>query len=98
MKYVISYDVEMKTICCDMIRQKRKGNGFMVRRLIADSCADFTSEKKAWTQVRQVPLTLTVGGEDVLDDESFCQKTFLEKMRKAPECPRSACPSPVSLP
>lgn len=68
----------------------------MVRRLIADSCADFTSEKKAWTQVRQVPLTLTVGGEDVLDDESFCQKTFLEKMRKAPECPRSACPSPES--
>lgn len=68
----------------------------MVRRLIADSCADFTSEKKAWTQVRQVPLILTVGGEDVLDDESFCQKTFLEKMRKAPECPRSACPSPES--
>jgi DegV family protein with EDD domain len=68
----------------------------MVRRLIADSCADFTSEKKAWTQVRQVPLTLTVGGEDVLDDESFCQKTFLEKMRNAPECPRSACPSPES--
>ncbi len=68
----------------------------MVRRLIADSCADFTSEKKAWTQVRQVPLTLTVGGEDVLDDEGFCQKSFLEKMRKAPECPRSACPSPES--
>ena len=68
----------------------------MVRRLIADSCADFTSEKKAWTQVRQVPLTLTVGGEDVLDDESFCQKTFLEKMLNAPECPRSACPSPES--
>ncbi len=68
----------------------------MVRRLIADSCADFTPEKKAWTGVRQVPLTLTVGGEDVLDDESFCQKTFLEKMRKSPECPRSACPSPES--
>lgn len=66
----------------------------MVRRLIADSCADFTPEKKAWTDVRLVPLTLTVDKEDVMDDETFCQKTFLEKMRKSPECPRSACPSP----
>lgn len=66
----------------------------MVRRLIADSCADFTPEKKAWTDVRLVPLTLTVDKEDVMDDESFCQKKFLEMMRKSPECPRSACPSP----
>ena len=66
----------------------------MVRRLIADSCADFTPEKKAWTDVRLVPLTLTVDKEDVIDDESFCQRSFLEKMRKSPECPRSACPSP----
>jgi len=66
----------------------------MVRRLIADSCADFTPEKKAWTDVRLVPLTLTVDKEDVIDDETFCQKSFLEKMRRSPECPRSACPSP----
>ncbi len=66
----------------------------MVRRLIADSCADFTPEKKVWTDVRLVPLTLTVEKEDVIDDETFCQKKFLEKMRKSPECPRSACPSP----
>lgn len=66
----------------------------MVRRLIADSCADFTSEKKEWTDVRLVPLTLTVDKEEVIDDESFCQKDFLEKMRKSSECPRSACPSP----
>lgn len=66
----------------------------MVRRLIADSCADLTAEKKAWTGVRLVPLTLTVDREDILDDEHFCQKTFLEKMRTSAECPRSACPSP----
>jgi DegV family protein with EDD domain len=62
--------------------------------LIADSCADFTPEKKEWTDVRQVPLTLTVDKEEVIDDEGFCQKTFLEKMRRSEECPRSACPSP----
>ena len=66
----------------------------MVRRLIADSCADFTSEKKEWTDVRLVPLTLTVNKEDIIDDETFCQKKFLEKMKKSPDCPRSACPSP----
>lgn len=66
----------------------------MVRRLIADSCADLTPEKKAWAEVRLVPLTLTVDKEDILDDETFCQKTFLERMRKSAECPRSACPSP----
>ena len=68
----------------------------MVRRLIADSCADFTPEKKEWTDVRLVPLTLTVDKEDVVDDETFCQKKFLEKMRRSLECPRSACPSPES--
>lgn len=66
----------------------------MVRRLIADSCADLTAEKKAWTDVRLVSLTLTVDGEDILDDERFCQRSFLEKMKKSEECPRSACPSP----
>ena len=66
----------------------------MVRRLIADSCADFTSEKKEWTDVHLVPLTLTVNKEDIIDDETFCQKKFLEKMKKSPDCPRSACPSP----
>lgn len=66
----------------------------MVRRLIADSCADFTAEKKEWTGVRLVPLTLTVGNENIIDDESFCQRTFLSKMRAAEECPRSACPAP----
>lgn len=68
----------------------------MVRRLIADSCADFTAEKKEWTGVRLVPLTLTIGNETIVDDESFCQKTFLNKMRASGECPRSACPSPES--
>jgi len=66
----------------------------MVKRLIADSCADFTKEKKEWTDVRLVPLTLSLDGEDILDDEKFCQRTFLEKMKKSAECPRSACPSP----
>ena len=66
----------------------------MVKRLIADSCADFTEDKKEWTDVRLVPLTLSLDGEDIFDDENFCQRTFLDKMKKSADCPRSACPSP----
>lgn len=66
----------------------------MVKRLIADSCADFTEDKKEWTEVCLVPLTLSLDGEDILDDENFCQRTFLDKMKNSADCPRSACPSP----
>lgn len=68
----------------------------MVKRLIADSCADFTKEKKEWSGVHLVPLSLTVGMETIPDDEKFCQKHFLEKMRASAVCPHSACPSPES--
>jgi len=84
----------MKTTWRDKKRQKE--DGAMVRRLVADSCADFTAEKKKWTEVRLVPLTLTVGSEDIVDNEGFNQRDFLNKMRACGECPRSACPSPES--
>ena len=66
----------------------------MIKRLVADSCADLTEEMKAWTEVHLVPLTLTIEKEDILDDENFCQKTFLSKMKNCSESPHSACPSP----
>lgn len=68
----------------------------MIRKLVADSCADFTKEQKAMLGVVLVPLTLSVGDEHIIDDESFDQKSFLEKIRNCPECPHSACPSPES--
>lgn len=66
----------------------------MIRRFVADSCADFTKEQKEKLGVVLVPLTLSIGGEHIIDDESFHQKSFLEKMKNSPECPHSACPSP----
>ena len=35
-----------------------------------------------------------VGGESIIDDETFDQKDFLKKVAACPECPKSACPSP----
>ena len=44
----------------------------------------------------KVPLTLTVGSENIIDDETFNQADFLQKVAACPECPKSACPSPES--
>ena len=41
-----------------------------------------------------VPLTLSVGGVDIVDDDSFNQKDFLKRVSESKECPKSACPSP----
>ena len=41
-----------------------------------------------------VPLTLNVGGETIIDDETFNQSEFLKKVAACETCPKSACPSP----
>lgn len=63
-------------------------------KIVIDSCGEFTDEWKNNEKFESVPLTLTVGGEDIVDDESFNQAEFLKKVEEAPECPKTACPSP----
>lgn len=41
-----------------------------------------------------VPLTLQVDDAQVIDDETFDQKSFLELVKNGKECPKTACPSP----
>ena len=36
----------------------------------------------------------TIEGNEFVDDETFNQKEFIEKMKASAECPKSACPSP----
>jgi len=66
----------------------------MAYKIIGDSCTDITEEMKQEGMVSLVPLTLSVEGEEFVDDESFNQKVFIEKMKASEECPKSACPSP----
>lgn len=63
-------------------------------RIILDSCGERTPEMKKDGRFESAALTLTVGGEDIVDDETFDQAEFLRKVAACPECPRSACPSP----
>ena len=62
--------------------------------IVADSCCELTADMKKRGNIEIAPLTLEVGGESILDDETFDQKSFLRKVAECPECPKSACPSP----
>lgn len=68
--------------------------GNMSYKIIGDSCTDLTQSMKKDKRVCIVPLTLSVGEDTIVDDESFDQAAFLKKMRECSECPKSACPSP----
>ncbi|MCI5650177.1 MAG: DegV family protein [Fusicatenibacter sp.] len=63
-------------------------------RIVVDSCCELTEEMQKDPRVVVAPLTLEVGGETILDDETFDQKSFLKKVADCPDCPKSACPSP----
>ena len=61
----------------------------MSYKIIIDSCGELLDEWKKDEHFESVALTLNVGGESIIDDE-----TFLKKVAASPECPKSACPSP----
>ena len=66
----------------------------MKYKIVIDSCGELLDKWKTDEKFESIPLTLTVGGEDIVDDESFNQAEFLEKVAQCPECPKSSCPSP----
>lgn len=66
----------------------------MSYRIIADSGMDLTDFLKNDSHIRIVPLTLSVNDEMTVDDESFRQQEFLQKMKASPQHPKSSCPSP----
>ena len=66
----------------------------MSYRIVVDSCCELQEQYKNDDRFRSVPLTLEVGDYKVIDDESFNQKEFIEKVASSPQVPRSACPSP----
>ena len=63
-------------------------------KIVIDSCGELLNEWKDDERFESVPLTLMVGADQIIDDETFDQLSFLEKVADYPECPKSACPSP----
>lgn len=64
-------------------------------KIIGDSCTDLTKEMMLCGSYVKVPLTIEVGPDTIIDDESFDQKVMLEKMAAWSDAPKTACPSPA---
>lgn len=62
--------------------------------IVCDSCTDLTKEDFAKGCYTWVPLTLIVDGEEIMDDETFDQASFLKKVAESRKEVRSACPAP----
>ena len=69
----------------------------MTYKIIGDSCLDLTEDMKKDPRFQMIPLTLQVGSAQVVDDETFDQKRFIEMVKASPECPKTACPSPETF-
>lgn len=63
-------------------------------KIIIDSCGELNEKMKRDSHFANVPLTLEVDGEDIIDDATFDQASFLAKVAASPTGPKSACPSP----
>lgn len=66
----------------------------MSYKIVVDSCCELPEDLKKDPRFEIVPLGLEVGDYRIIDDESFNQAEFLQKVAECPECPRSSCPSP----
>lgn len=62
--------------------------------ILVDSCCDLSDALRAKTQAAIAPLTITIDGEDFVDDGSIDIPPYLAKMSNSKVPPRSACPSP----
>ena len=63
-------------------------------KIVMDSCGELTEDMKKDGHYCSVPLELDIDGYRILDDETFDQKDFLERVEKSAQSPKSACPSP----
>lgn len=64
----------------------------MSYKIAIDSCGELLDEWKNDGRIESIPLTLTVGGENIIDDENFNQKDFLKKVAALPGMPQVCMP------
>ncbi len=64
-------------------------------KIIVDSCCDLTPAMLREKCFQSVPLTIRVGDEVIVDDETFDQANLLWKMKACEKAPSTACPSPA---
>ena len=66
----------------------------MSYKIIVDSCGELTEEMKASGVFENVPLTIQVDDNYIIDDETLDQADLLKKIADSPNSPKTSCPSP----
>ncbi|WP_252187836.1 DegV family protein [Anaeromonas frigoriresistens] len=66
-------------------------------KIISDSCCDLNTELKKQLDIELVPLTIRIGNQEFLDDESLDTKELLKVMKNNEDSPKTASPSPGSF-
>lgn len=64
-------------------------------KIIVDSCCDLTPAQLREGCFVSVPLTIHVGGQDIVDDPCFDRGALLHAMHHCPTAPHTSCPSPA---
>lgn len=64
-------------------------------KIIVDSCCDLTATQLHQGPFLRVPLTISLAGENIVDNETFDQTHLLRLMRDSDTPPKTACPSPA---
>lgn len=62
--------------------------------IVMDSCGERTAKMREDERIIPAPLTMQVDEFMIVDDDTFDQADFLQKIAASPNCPKSACPSP----
>lgn len=63
-------------------------------KIVVDSCCELKDEYLHDERFEVVPLSINVGDTEIIDDDTFNQADFLQRVKATPECPKSACPAP----
>lgn len=66
----------------------------MSYKIIVDSCGELTDEMKESGVFESAALGIDVDDYHIIDDETFDQADFLQRVAASPNCPKSNCPSP----
>ena len=64
-------------------------------KIVVDSCCDLTSAMLRSGRFVRVPLTIRLGEQVIVDDDSFDQAGLLWQMKQSSQAPQTACPSPA---
>ena len=66
----------------------------MSYKIIVDSCGELPEQLKKDARFESVPLEIFVDDFHIVDDATFDQADFLQKVKESPNSPKSTCPSP----